>query len=309
MQSDRTGALRRLVEDIVPEDRVLCDWPMARETTFRCGGPADIFVRVADEKELVALLRALKAAGAPWFLMGNGSNLLVRDGGLRGVVLQIGPAFGGTQVQGDTLRARAGTLLSQAARAAADKALTGLEFAAGIPGTVGGGVFMNAGAYGGELKDVLHSVRVLNPESGEIYTLAAEQMQMGYRHSRLGETGEIALEAAFKLAPGQQASILARMEELNARRRDKQPLEKGSAGSTFKRPEGYFAGALIEQAGLKGFSIGPAQVSPKHAGFVVNNGGASAAQVLSVIEEVRRRVLENAGVALQCEVRIVGEDA
>jgi UDP-N-acetylmuramate dehydrogenase len=242
----------------------------------------------------------------PLTVIGNGSNLLVSDQGLRGVVLEIGKAASATELlDGSDLVAAAGTLLSEVAGLAARNSLEGMEFAAGIPGSVGGAVVMNAGAYGGEMKDVLTAVKVLAVD-GTIKMRLAQELDLSYRHSRMMEEQEIVLEAYIHLEPGDETAIRARMEELRKRRLEKQPLEYPSAGSTFKRPEGYYAGKLIEDAGLRGFRIGDAQVSEKHCGFVVNCGAATASQILEVIREVQRRVREHSGVELTPEVRLLG---
>ncbi len=302
--------MRELIAELslfAETDRILEQEPMKNHTTFRVGGPADIcfFPKSADE-----IRRAMAAAqklGAPCMVMGNGSNMIVRDGGIRGLVIILGDRFAEIKVDGTRICCQAGASLSRLAAAALDNSLTGLEFASGIPGTLGGGAVMNAGAYGGQLSDVLVSAEML--VDGEIVTYSREQMDMGYRTTRPLREGSIVLSAEFELRRGEHETIAATMRDLNARRRDKQPLNLPSAGSTFKRPEGYFAGALIEGAGLKGETVGGAQVSPKHAGFVVNIGGATAGDILALINRVQARVREKYGVELECEVRIVGEDA
>lgn len=294
-----------LRERFAPED-IRQNEPMDAHTTFRVGGPADIMVFPREEAQLLAALEAARAAGVPALVMGNGSNLLVRAGGIRGLVVVLDGRFGRIRREGCVLTAQAGAALAGLSAYAMREGLSGLEFAAGIPGTVGGGVAMNAGAYGGELADTLLWARVLL--GGEARTLGREEMQMGYRSTRALREGGVVLEAAFSLKAGDAREIGDKMSELNARRREKQPLNLPSAGSTFKRPEGYFAGALIEEAGLKGARVGGAQVSQKHAGFIVNAGGASSDDVIALIEYVRARVLEHSGVSLECEVRIVGED-
>lgn len=288
--------------------QVLEHEPMARHTTMRVGGPAEILFSPAGEGELLFAVREAKRAGAPFRIIGNGSNLLVLDGGLPGLTIRLGEAFSKISVNGNRIRAQAGALLSRVAAAARDASLTGLEFASGIPGSAGGGMAMNAGAYGGQLSDVFEGCRALDPETGIISALGPAEMALGYRESAALSRGLIVTEAAFRLTAGDRTAIQAKMDDLSARRREKQPLNLPSAGSTFKRPEGYFAGALIEQAGLKGLRVGGACVSEKHAGFVVNDRGATAKDVLDLIRLVQTRVLEHSGVRLETEVRILGEE-
>ena len=286
-------------------DRLLTGAAMARYTTMRVGGPADLVALPASAAQAARALALAARRDTPVLVMGGGSNLIVRDGGVRGLVLLLGEPFSRVRVQGRVVYAQAGARLAQAAAAAQRAGLAGLEFAAGIPGTVGGGVAMNAGAYGGELKDCLLWAQVLL--QGRLLRLDREGLEMGYRTSRALREGGVVLAAAFALTPGDPQAIARRMGELAALRREKQPLNLPSAGSTFKRPPGHFAGALIQQAGLKGLQVGGAQVSEKHAGFVVNLGGATASDVLRLIEQVKARVWEQCGVALECEVRVVGE--
>ena len=288
--------------------QVLEHEPMARHTTMRVGGPAEILFSPASEGELLFAVREAKRAGAPFRIIGNGSNLLVLDGGLPGLTIRLGEAFSKISVDGNQIRAQAGALLSRVAAAARDASLTGLEFASGIPGSAGGGMAMNAGAYGGQLSDVFEGCRALDPETGIISALGPAEMALGYRESAALSRGLIVTEAAFRLTAGDRSAIQAKMDDLSARRREKQPLNLPSAGSTFKRPEGYFAGALIEQAGLKGLRVGGACVSEKHAGFVVNDRDATARDVLDLIRLVQARVLEHSGVRLETEVRILGEE-
>ncbi len=288
--------------------QVLEHEPMARHTTMRVGGPAEILFSPAGEGELLFAVREAKRAGAPFRIIGNGSNLLVLDGGLPGLTIRLGEAFSKISVNGNQIRAQAGALLCRVAAAARDASLTGLEFASGIPGSAGGGMAMNAGAYGGQLSDVFEGCRALDPETGIISALGPAEMALGYRESAALSRGLIVTEAAFRLTAGDRSAIQAKMDDLSARRREKQPLNLPSAGSTFKRPEGYFAGALIEQAGLKGLRVGGACVSEKHAGFVVNDRGATAQDVLDLIRLVQARVLEHSGVRLETEVRILGEE-
>lgn len=295
----------RELANLLSPDQLKKEEPLSRHTTFRVGGPAEYFVmpRVTQVQELVALCRQFEL---PLTVIGNGSNLLVSDAGLRGVVLAFGKEASGIRIgEGDCLIAAAGTLLSETASAAAKNALSGMEFAAGIPGSVGGAVVMNAGAYGGEMKDILSDVRVLTAD-GEIRVRQAEEMDLSYRHSRMMDEAELVLEARIRLRRGDESAIRGRMDELRKKRVEKQPLEYPSAGSTFKRPKGYFAGKLIEDAGLRGFRVGDAQVSEKHCGFVINRGAATAAQILELIQRVQERVRENSGVALEPEVRLLG---
>ena len=291
---------------IAGSHQILENEPMSRHTTFRVGGPADVLFLPESEEQLLQALSIAREAGVPCFVIGNGSNLVVKDGGIRGLVIALGEGMAAIARAGETLTAWAGASLARVSAYAQASGLSGLEFASGIPGTLGGGCAMNAGAYGGQLSDVLVDARVLL--DGEVRTLTVEEMQMGYRTSLPLRQGGIVISARFALTPDDPEAIAARMRELNARRRDKQPLNYPSAGSTFKRPEGYFAGALIEQAGLKGRSVGGAQVSPKHAGFIVNTGGATAADILTLIGTVQDEVADRFGVRLETEVRILGED-
>lgn len=291
---------------IVGEDNVLRDEPMAAHTTFRIGGPADYFVTPSGADEIGRIVGVCRSADIPYYVIGNGSNLLVGDKGYRGVIIQIYKNMNRIEVQDNEIRVQAGALLSKTAAAAYEAGLTGLEFASGIPGTVGGAVRMNAGAYGGEMKQVLKNASVLTPE-GRILTLTADEMKMGYRTSIVSRMDYVVLEAVLTLTPGSREEIRGRMEELKEQRVSKQPMEYGSAGSTFKRPEGYFAGKLIQDAGLRGFRVGNAQVSEKHCGFVINRGGATAKEVTELMDEVVRRVEADSGVRLEPEVKKIGE--
>lgn len=299
--------MRKLAEALraMGQDRLLENEPMSRHTTFRVGGPADLMFLPASAQELCDALRLAREAGIPAQVLGNGSNLIVRDGGIRGLTIVLGEHFSDIRIEGKRLCAQAGALLSRVATAAMEAGLSGLEFAGGIPGTLGGGCAMNAGAYGGQISDVLVSAEVLL--GGEVRTLSLEEMQMGYRTTLPLREGGVVLSACFELERDDPDAILSRMKELNARRRDKQPLNLPSAGSTFKRPEGHFAGALIEGCGLKGCAIGAAQVSEKHAGFIVNTGGATAKDILQLIAHVQAVVRRETGVELEPEVKIMGE--
>ena len=279
------------MKTIIPQERILFHEPMSRHTTFRVGGEAECFVMVRTEEELTKLILHLNQIEEEYFILGNGSNLLVGDKGYRGVVLKLGGSMEEVSVEGNVVRAGAGALLSKVAAEAKNHGLSGMEFAAGIPGSIGGGVVMNAGAYGGEMKQVVVSVRTLDTE-GQILLLDNETMEFGYRTSAIKNRSVIVLEVTLRLTEGNPEEIGARMEELALLRRSKQPLEYPSAGSTFKRPEGYYAGKLIMEAGMRGYRIGGAQVSDKHCGFVVNTGRATAADVREVIEEVQQRVKE-----------------
>ena len=291
---------------ITGEKNVLKDELMSGHTTFRIGGPADYFVMPSSAGEIKRIIALCLEQDVPYYIIGNGSNLLVADKGYRGVIIQIFKNMKDIQVEGENIRAQAGALLSKVAAAAYEAGLEGFEFASGIPGTLGGAVRMNAGAYGGEMKQVLKSAEVLTPE-GEVLTLPVEEMKMGYRTSIVSRMDYVVLVAEIALREGNKEEIRAKMDELKEKRVSKQPLEFGSAGSTFKRPEGYFAGKLIEDAGLRGFRVGNAQVSEKHCGFVINRGGATAREVAELMETVARRVEENSGVRLEPEVKKIGE--
>lgn len=290
---------------LLSPEQIRREEPLSRHTTFRVGGPAEYLVTPALD-EIPAVVQLCREADMPLTVIGNGSNLLVADAGLRGVVLEIGRAAAGIRLTGEhILEAGAGTLLSEAAAFAARNGLSGMEFAAGIPGSIGGAAVMNAGAYGGEMKDILLAVRVLTRE-GALIERPAEELALSYRHSRMMDEQELVLEVRLGLTQDAEADIRARMEELKRKRVEKQPLEYPSAGSTFKRPEGYFAGKLIEDAGLRGFRIGDAQVSEKHCGFVINRGNATAAQIYELMCEVAARVKAHSGVTLEPEVRLLG---
>lgn len=284
----------------------LTDAPMRDYTTFRAGGPADLLVSPKSAEQIRTVLQMCRQLEVPVTLLGNGSNVLVRDGGIRGAVLCLGSEFSQIQIEGRMVVAQAGAKLAAVVSAALNAGLVGMEFAGGIPGSVGGGIYMNAGAYGGELSQVLHSALVLTADL-EIVQMPSEALSLSYRHSALMENGALVLEGRFCLEPGDTAAAREYLRELAARRREKQPLDLPSAGSTFKRPAGHYAGALIESAGLKGFSIGGAQVSEKHAGFVVNRGG-SAADILALIRHVQECVSAQSGIWLEPEVLILGED-
>ncbi|MCI7179468.1 MAG: UDP-N-acetylmuramate dehydrogenase [Schaedlerella sp.] len=279
---------------------------MSRHTTFRVGGPADFFVTPEDEEQVRETVSFLKKQKIPYYIIGNGSNLLVGDKGYRGVIIQIYKKMSAIRTENSRIYAQAGALLSKIAAEAASHSLTGFEFASGIPGTLGGAVMMNAGAYGGEMKQVLVNALALTQE-GELQVFPVEWMELGYRSSIFSKNGAVVLSAELELNPGDRDEIRSYMDELKMRRVEKQPLEFPSAGSTFKRPEGYFAGKLIQDAGLRGFRVGGAQVSEKHCGFVINRGNAAAADIVSLIEQVADKVESQFGVRLEPEVRMLGE--
>lgn len=299
------------LQRIAGEQAVRLQEPMSAHTTFRIGGPADYFVEPGSESVLKELLLLCRETETPFFILGNGSNLLVSDEGYRGVMIslrgfdEISFREGESTEAGKTIMtAGSGVLLSKAAMQAAERGLTGFEFAGGIPGTLGGAVTMNAGAYGGEIRDVILSARVMT-KAGDVRELSAEELDLSYRHSIIQEKDLIVLSANFAFAHGDEEQIKEQMRQLNTQRREKQPLEYGSAGSTFKRPEGYFAGKLIQDAGLKGYRSGDVMVSEKHSGFVVNVGKGTCGDAMRVIEHVQRTVYEQFGVELELEVKRV----
>jgi UDP-N-acetylmuramate dehydrogenase len=294
------------LKEFVPEKDILIDELMSRHTTFRTGGPASLFLRPDDEEGALKAVRYLRQQEQPFFILGNGSNLLVSDRGYDGVIISL-EKLNDLHLEGDTtIVAEAGVLNSAIASFAREKSLSGFEFAAGIPGTIGGAMIMNAGAYGGEIKDITESVRVIAPD-GVIDIIPGSDCDFGYRTSALKRGGFVVTSAKLKLSKGDPEAIAASMKELALKRKEKQPLEYPSAGSTFKRPEGYFAGKLIEDAGLRGFSVGGAQVSEKHCGFVINKDNATSADIYNLIIEVKKRVLEDSGVTLEPEVIMLGE--
>lgn len=287
-------------------DRVLLEEPMKRHTTFRIGGPAEVFVMPGNLEEMQRILEICRTEDLPYFILGNGSNLLVSDRGYRGVVIQLDRNFGEVKVEGTEIHASAGALLSTIAVAARRASLTGFEFAGGIPGTLGGAVVMNAGAYGGEMKDVLRKVMVMD-QNGKVFEIPAEELQMGYRTSIIKTAGYIVLGAVLSLKEGNLEEIKMLTRKLSEQRTSKQPLEYPSAGSTFKRPEGYFAGKLIMDSGLRGYRVGGAQVSEKHCGFVINTGDATAEDVCGLMKHVTETVYAKFGVTLEPEVKFLGE--
>lgn len=288
--------------------RLIKKAPMKEYTSFRAGGNAALLVIPSDIGQLKYALKTLSAYGIDYFIMGNGTNLLVKDGGYRGAIVRIGSDISGIEVNGDRIKAEAGALLSAVAAKALEHSLAGIEFASGIPGSLGGAVFMNAGAYEGEIGRVVETVQAVSKDGSKEYTLTAAEMQYGYRSSILMKNGALVISATLKLEYGEYDAIASRMKELNAKRTQKQPLQYPSAGSFFKRPEGNFAGKLIQDANLKGLSLGGARVSPLHAGFIINEGGATASDIINLMKVVQNTVYDQSGVMLEPEVRIIGDD-
>lgn len=293
------------LQTYIKEGDILFKEPMSGHTSFRVGGPADYFVQPASREEIRGAIMAAKEEKVPFFVIGNGSNLLVSDRGWRGMILQVGKNYQEITVDDNIITARSGATLARVAKEALDHSLTGMEFAAGIPGSVGGAVAMNAGAYDGEIRNILLDAEVMTSE-GEFITIPAADLDLSYRHSCVFEKDYLVLSARFLLAPGDPGQIRSRMDELARARKEKQPLEYPSAGSTFKRPKGYFAGKLIQDAGLKGYTVGGAQVSEKHSGFVINRGGATAEEIAFLIAQVQKKVEQQFGVRMEPEVRFVG---
>ena len=293
--------------NILNKEDILIDEPMSKHISFRVGGPADILVKPSSEDQIKDILTFAKKENIPYLIIGNGSNLLVRDGGIRGIVIKIAENFNDFSIEGTTVTAQSGAMLSFMGKAIMRNTLTGFEFAAGIPGTLGGAIAMNAGAYGGEMKDIVKSVRLIDSQ-GNIVELSNEEMQFAYRKSILSKEEYIVLSAVMELKEGNYEEIRDIMKDLTNKRVTKQPLNLPSAGSTFKRPEGYFAAKLIEDCGLKGLTLRGAQVSDKHCGFVVNLGGAQAKDILDLIYVVKSTVYSKFGVMLEEEVKILGEE-
>lgn len=302
-----TDTLARMLTDAIDAKRLHANEPMSEHTTFKVGGPVDFFISIASVDELVAVLEACRTANAPWHVIGCGSDLLVADAGLSGVCICLGVHFCDIRIDGTRLIAKAGATNEQVAEAACAAGLTGYEFASGIPGSIGGAAIMNAGAYDGEFAHVCTEVQCLTPD-GRVITVPASEADWRYRHSMMSDEGYIILEATLQLVPWDKKQIRARMDELAEQRCAKQPLELGSAGSTFKRPLGHYAGKLIDDAGMRGHTRGGAQVSSKHCGFVVNMGTATARDVRQVIEDVQNAVFADSGVRLEPEVRMWGFD-
>lgn len=299
----RMAAFVCSLAEIVGADSILTNEPMAKHTTFLIGGPADVYVAPRSVEDIAAVMRACDEAEVPYRIVGNGSDLLVADEGLCCVVIQVLDNLADIAVEEARIRVQAGATNAAVADAAYAAGLAGFEFASGIPGTIGGAAIMNAGAYGGEFKDVAVELTCITP-AGDVVKVSREEAEWSYRHSMMDAAGYVVVEALLQLEEGDPVEIKARMDDLKARREEKQPLEMPSAGSTFKRPEGYFAGKLIQDAGLRGYRVGGAQVSEKHTGFVVNTGNATAADVLRLIEDVQARVEERFGVRLEPEVRM-----
>lgn len=293
------------LENIMAGSGIFMEEPMKKHTTFRVGGPADVLVQ-PDETALAAILALCRQYCVPYSFIGNGSNLLVGDKGIRGVVIEMTEPMGNIEVHGTRITAQAGAMLSKIANTAASNGLGGMEFAAGIPGSVGGAVVMNAGAYGGEMKDIIERVYVLD-ENGAQLELDRDALDLGYRHSCIPDKKYIVTKVVLELVPRNEAEIRSEMKELNEKRAEKQPLQYPSAGSTFKRPEGYFAGKLIMDAGLRGYQVGGAQVSEKHCGFVINKGDATAADICQLMRDVSDKVQAQFGVVLEPEVKMIGE--
>lgn len=280
--------------------------PMAQYTSFRAGGEARMMVIPADAEQLSAVLGVLSGSGVQYMVLGNGTNILVKDSGYDGVIVKIGSGFDYVRQEGCRLVCGSGTRMSVAAKAALEGGLSGFEFASGIPGFTGGAVFMNAGAYGGEMKDILRRAKIVSKNGSREFYMTADELEMGYRHTKLHDTGDIVTEVEFVLEEGNRTQIKAKMSELMEKRNSRQPVNFPSAGSFFKRPEGYFAGKLIQDAGLKGLSVGGAQVSELHSGFIINRGGATATDILQLMEMIQARVFDEFGVRLETEVRIIG---
>ncbi len=280
--------------------------PMAQYTSFRAGGKARMMVIPADAEQLSAVLGVLSGSGVQYMVLGNGTNILVKDSGYDGVIVKIGSGFDYVRQEGCRLVCGSGTRMSVAAKAALEGGLSGFEFASGIPGFTGGAVFMNAGAYGGEMKDILRRAKIVSKDGSREFYMTADELEMGYRHTKLHDTGDIVTEVEFVLEEGNRTQIKAKMTELMEKRNSRQPVNFPSAGSFFKRPEGYFAGKLIQDAGLKGLSVGGAQVSELHSGFIINRGGATATDILQLMEMIQARVFDEFGVRLETEVRIIG---
>lgn len=302
--------LAHRLREYIADENIILDADMSKEVSFRAGGKADMLVNPQNAEELQFLLKVLDEEKIEHIIMGNGSNLLIKDGGYRGVVVKMSEAFGTMEVLDDgvSVKAGAGVLMGKFARFLLENALTGFEFASGIPGSLGGAVFMNAGAYGGEIKDVIVSTTVISKDGKEIKTLDKDQLQLSYRHSALYNTGDIVVDVTFNFEKGNREKIEAEMKELNKKRNEKQPVNYPSAGSFFKRPEGYFAGKLVQDAGLKGYTVGGAQVSQLHSGFVINKGGATAKDIVELMHHCQQEVFAQFGVKLEPEVRILGDD-
>lgn len=298
--------LKSLFEEFYKKENIILDSEMKNHVYFKVGGPADILLIPESKDQVIKTIRICREKSIPFYVIGNGSNLLVKDGGIRGVVIKLNE-LKNIKVEGEILEAECGALLKDISNEALKNSLTGLEFSCGIPGTVGGAVFMNAGAYNGEIANVIESAEVIN-DKNEVIVLSKEELELGYRSSIVMKKNYVVLSARFKLQKAEYDKIKETVDDLTRRREEKQPLEYPSAGSTFKRPEGYYAGKLIQDAGLKGYSIGGAAVSEKHSGFVINKGGATAKDIIDLIKHIQKEVKDKFGVELHPEVRILGED-
>lgn len=292
----------------IDSERIIENADMSQYCSFRAGGKADLLVEPANEAQLIHALNVLRQEKANYMVLGNGSNVLVKDGGYRGVIVRIGTSLSKIDIEDDVLTCGAGALLSVVARVALNEELTGFEFASGIPGSIGGAVFMNAGAYGGEMKHIVQSARIFEVKTGVIKEVTVDELDLSYRHSVIQSTGDVVLSVKIKLSKGEREVISAQMRELREKRNTKQPVQYPSAGSFFKRPEGYFAGKLVQDAGLKGVSVGDAQVSELHSGFVINTGNATATDICQLMVLVQNTVYDKFGVKMEPEVRIIGED-
>lgn len=310
MEDARKQELAKQFIEITSEECVTIDADMSQHTSFKAGGKADLLVAPQDYEGLKAALKLAAQSGERYYILGNGTNILVRDGGYKGIVIKTMDALKEIAVvdEEELVIAQAGALLSKVAKTAAQHMLSGLEPVSGVPGSIGGAAYMNAGAYDGEMKDVITDVRLISRDGEREYTLSVDEMDYGYRHSVLYDTGDIVVSVMMKLKTDDPHKIFDRMNEYAERRNSKQPVDKPSAGSFFKRPTGYFAGKLIQDAGLKGLAVGDAQVSPLHSGFIVNNGNATATEIIDLMRIVQARVKAEFGVDLEPEVRIIGTD-
>lgn len=301
-------ATEKQLQEILGADSIVKNAPMREYTSFRTGGNADILAFPKNFDDLKKVISLLEDSGVTYMVMGNGTNVLVRDGGYRGVIVLLGEDLSEVKVEGNVVSARAGALLSVVAKKAQEAGLTGMEFASGIPGSIGGAVFMNAGAYGGEMKDIIKRAKILTREGCEVIYKTAEELEPAYRHSALMESRDIVLEVDLKLEFGDPKTIMEEMKDLTAKRNQKQPVNYPSAGSFFKRPKGYFAGKLIQDANLKGLTVGGAKISPLHSGFIINTGNATARDITELMRLTQGIVMDKFGVMLEPEVRIIGED-
>lgn len=291
----------------LPEREILDDAPMNKYTSFKAGGNAQLLLIPENEEEIVYALQVLTASGVKYMVMGNGTNILVKDGGYKGVIVKIGEAMSRIRIAGEKLIVQSGALMSQVAKAAVSADLAGFEFASGIPGSIGGATFMNAGAYGGEIVDILEKVKVVSKDGSRVFYMSNEDLELSYRHSKLCETEDIVLEVVLRLAEGNSDEIRKKIRDFTEKRNLKQPVEYPSAGSFFKRPRGYYASKLIQDAGLKGYTVGGAQISELHSGFIINIGGATASDIVRLKKDVQKKIKDKYGITLEPEVRIIGE--